>query len=83
MPGIDYRKLPYNPKSGRRGLVACLIMTITGLAIFASLAANVFERGIAFFGHRVSLGFAPIMLVGLGIFNAIPAVMMLTPHSKR
>jgi hypothetical protein len=80
---IDCRNLPYDPKSGRRWLVVCVIMTITGLALLASPVANIFDQGIAIYGHRVSLEFVPALLLFYGICGVIPAVMMLTPPSKR
>jgi len=84
MPGgRDPRKLPYDPKSGKRSLIVRVIMAITALGAMASPLANVFEQGFTILGHHVSLGFVPMLLFALGIFNAIPAVMKLTPPSKR
>jgi hypothetical protein len=82
--GRDYRKVPYVPKSGLRLLTGCIAMVMVGLGCLASQSAFDFlnqSRGV--FGYHIGFGFVPIFLIGLGILNAVPAVMMLTPPSKR
>ena len=81
--GPDYRKVRYSPKAGKRSLAACASMVLTGFAVLASPFANVLDQGFQVFGHRVTLGFIPLGLIFFGIVNVIPAVMMLTPPSKR
>jgi len=81
--GYDYRKVAYNPRSGRRTLAVCILMVIIGFGCLASPVSNYLAEKITIMGHQLSFEFVPIFLIGLGIFNAIPAVMMLNPPAKR
>ena len=74
----DYRKVPYNPKSGKRTLVICATMCIIGFALFFVPTLNVSILG---WHPRVEILGGALFFVGL--FNMIPAVMMLTPPEER
>ncbi len=74
----DYRKLPYDPKKGRRSLIVCAGMCIAGVALFFIPPVDV---AVLNWHPRIEiLGF---VLFGIGLFNMIPSVMMLTPPEKR
>jgi hypothetical protein len=82
--GRDYRKLPYSPKSGKRSLAVCGAMVVAGLAAFGPPISELIDRSFTIFGHRVNTAaFVPQCLIFLGIVNVVPAVMRLTPPSKR
>jgi hypothetical protein len=82
--GPDYRKVPYDSKAGRRSLAVCLVMVLVGSAAFLSPISDMIDRNFAMFGYHANpAGFVPQVLIFLGIFNVIPAVMTLTQPSKR
>jgi hypothetical protein len=81
--GPDYRKMKYDSKAGKRGLAFCVVMVLAGFVILASPVANTLDAGVQCFGYHISLGLIPAGLIFCGIVWVIPAVMMLTPPSKR